>query len=146
MSYAAAYQARYREEHREERAAKQRAYYAEHRETRLAKQAAYSAEHRAEKAAYDALYRAKHHGEKEREYREWLRIYTSTHTCDICGGPPTLWHHVDPSTKRADVAAMPRYSLDSIEAELEKCVPMCSPCHTRMHVALRRAARLGATA
>ena len=71
--------------------------------------------------------------ERGREFCEWIHILTATHDCVLCGGVAEHWHHVDPSSKRTNVAAMNGYSLDSIEAELEKCVPMCRVCHGTYH-------------
>jgi hypothetical protein len=68
-----------------------------------------------------------------RKFQEWLRILTGTYRCEWCGGEASDWHHVDPATKRCDVAGMDGYSLDSIEAELVKCIPLCKECHGTYH-------------
>ena len=89
------------------------------------RQAAYNAAHKDEFSIRDAARYA--------AYAEWLHALNSTWKCDTCGGLVELWHHKDPSTKRCDVAGMYGHSLDSIEDELEKCLPMCRPCHQRLH-------------
>jgi hypothetical protein len=120
------------------RAAYDARYYAEHREKRRAQQTAYNAAHREELRSKKRVYYAENRDvilAKQATYVEWCQIMTATHPCDVCGRRAELWHHVDPATKRESVSQMYAYSLDNIEAELEKCVPLCSPCHTRLHKA-----------
>ena len=104
-----------------------------------------------EKAVYDAnryaanpdywvSYRANHvhaigtymalrHG----EYREWTQTLRSTLVCIGCWGPAELFHHVDPGTKKFAIGKGCFRSAEVLIAELEKCVPMCSACHTSLH-------------
>jgi hypothetical protein len=58
--------------------------------------------------------------------------------CQICGYDRCLraldFHHVDPTTKRFNVAGSHLRSCDVLRAELEKCVLVCSNCHNEIDV------------
>ena len=59
--------------------------------------------------------------------------------CRNCGADGRVteieFHHVDPATKTDAIRAMIRYCHDwsAIEAELIKCVPLCTICHKKLH-------------
>ena len=106
------------------------------KEDRRAYNAAYQVAHRDEIRVQRADYYSAHRDEihaRVHGHAERMQGLRSALTCGECGGAVDLWHHVDPGDKRRDVGNMYSYSLAAVEAELEKCVPMCSPCHTRLH-------------
>ena len=108
------------------------AYVAEHRDELLASWASYRSEHKDEASAYRATQRDKIRTQKL-AYKEWLHALNSTWTCYTCGGVVELWHHLFPNTKRFTIGDGANYTLDALEDELEKCLPMCRPCHQRLH-------------
>lgn len=77
--------------------------------------------------------RRAHNVARRCKYREWLHALNATQICDACGGEVRLWHHVDPTTRWFLLSQGFGYCVGSIAAELEKCIPMCNPCHTRFH-------------
>ena len=115
---------------------RQRSYYRDNRERVLEYQRRYREMYpdkiRERRDARRVLARA-HNRVVFRRFQEWLQVMTATHPCVLCGSRADLWHHVDPFSKRCDMASMHSHSLDSIEAELEKCVAMCRQCHSRYH-------------
>lgn len=105
---------------------------------------------RAAKSAYDKAYRAagrrknddwrfrckeklaQYNAEKYREAREWVDGLKKSRGCYICGEsrPPCLdFHHRDPATKLFNVGKGMRKNRHILEAEIEKCVVVCSNCH-----------------
>lgn len=61
--------------------------------------------------------------------------------CVRCGekmGCCLVAHHVDPKTKLFNIGSTKqgRFSLDSIRAELKKCVCVCGNCHRKIHAGL----------
>jgi hypothetical protein len=53
--------------------------------------------------------------------------------CQLCGYNRCLraldFHHVDPATKRFHLAGSHNRSWESLRAELDKCLLVCSNCH-----------------
>lgn len=45
------------------------------------------------------------------------------------------FHHIDPSTKINHIAEMVNssYSLDTLKAEIKKCILLCANCHRVLH-------------
>lgn len=43
------------------------------------------------------------------------------------------FHHTDPSTKMFKISDGYRHTKAKLEAELAKCVVLCSACHIRRH-------------
>ena len=72
--------------------------------------------------------------EAARPFREWISTLNSTWFCTLCHEDVYLWHHVDPTEKAFNIADGHSYSLDALEDELEKCVPLCLSCHSRWHI------------
>ena len=62
--------------------------------------------------------------------------------CELCGDyhPPCCFdfHHLKETTKSKEVSqlAAKGYKWDTILAEVEKCVMICSPCHRKIHAGL----------
>lgn len=60
--------------------------------------------------------------------------YTADQVCRECGSAENInWHHRDPSTKVSH--RIWSWSIERLEAELAKCIPLCNVCHTRLHCA-----------
>lgn len=54
--------------------------------------------------------------------------------CAHCGGGPIEWHaeyHVTKPNARVHSLAAQGASIARIEAELERCVPLCRSCHMK---------------
>ena len=92
------------------------------------------------KTAYNKnpeIQKAKVLANKERVKAEFFKI-KSTLCCRDCGQThiATLqFHHLDPTKKDNNVSWMVHhgYSLKRIQAEIEKCVVLCSNCHDIIH-------------
>lgn len=70
--------------------------------------------------------------------KDWIDGYKKTLKCEKCGEnhPSTLdFHHIDPKQKEDGIASIinRNWSLDRIKAEIEKCIPLCSNCHRKLH-------------
>jgi len=101
---------------------------------------AFRSTHKDEIRAYDAAYYAEHREElltrqlaRNVGHTKRIQALRATLTCDVCGGTVDLFHHVDPSTKRFNIGRGFGYTQENVEIELAKCIPMCKPCHTRLH-------------
>ena len=81
---------------------------------------------------------------------EWLKrrkqkfVQYKGGTCEKCGydkhHAALEFHHIDPSTKVLEVAAMVRtYGLEKIQEEIDKCILICSNCHRILHHEERQA-------
>jgi hypothetical protein len=124
-----------------------RARWALHGERlRAERRAAYAAdpERRARYAAAGRARRAADlEGHREADRRRTAASYVMQRKaevgrCQRCGYDRCLaaldWHHVDPSTKaEKDLRRKPR---DVVDAELAKCVLICSNCHKEAHAGL----------
>jgi hypothetical protein len=57
--------------------------------------------------------------------------------CNVCGkisDPDDVdLHHVNPNTKLRAVSSTKTLSVASVRKEIEKCVPVCRPCHKKIH-------------
>lgn len=71
----------------------------------------------------------------------WCVELKKQFNCAVCGTPnkegATLhFHHIDPSTKVAEVGKMIRsnsYTTKAVLEEVKKCIPVCDPCHGMIH-------------
>jgi hypothetical protein len=106
---------------------------------------------RAHGRAYHAANRARCNANSRAYYQankdKWLKISIARITasraliaaarglCVDCGRPSEHFHHLDPSTKLFGLARPGRYAqnIKAIEAEIAKCVPLCSLCHRKRH-------------
>lgn len=131
---------------REERPGYFADYYADHKDERRVSQRAYNAAHKEEVRDSQHAYRVAHRDElremaraKHAEFTEWLQVLRAVNGCEDCETHEgtLLHHHVDPSTKRFNLAHMAKCSLDALEEELEKCVVLCASCHTKRHAEMR---------
>jgi len=78
--------------------------------------------------------------ERQRDIRDVFEKYKKTVVCSICGvgGHPAIidFHHINGSGGRDNmvarlVSAGSRW--DRIKEEIEKCTPLCSNCHRKIH-------------
>ncbi len=70
--------------------------------------------------------------------RQWLKEYKQTCCCSECGESRSVcldFHHVDPSTKTMNVCELVnnRFSIERIQAEIDKCIVLCANCHRASH-------------
>jgi len=70
---------------------------------------------------------------------EWLTEYKTGKPCADCGkvyDPICMdFHHEDPKLKKDEVRMLLRdgYSMSVVQAEIDKCVLICSNCHRLRH-------------
>lgn len=69
--------------------------------------------------------------------RDFLQQARETAVCQHCGAAGDIdFHHIDRATKSFSIGAAAKsnhYTLAEVQAELAKCVPLCSSCHGHMH-------------
>lgn len=70
--------------------------------------------------------------------RAWIAEEKSSKGCSNCGEshPACLhFHHVDPSLKLFTInrGVMMHKPMDSLKAEMEKCILLCANCHAKLH-------------
>jgi len=60
--------------------------------------------------------------------------YKPCHCCGKILNPKEIdMHHIDPATKNFDVAQGKNHATERLIKEIEKCVPVCRPCHREIH-------------
>lgn len=85
--------------------------------------------------------------QRRKERRAWYRAYVrqpvedyrQAHPCLLCGETETCcldFHHSGEKTKSINRMLSERFSLDQINAEIAKCVVLCSNCHRKLHAGL----------
>ena len=83
--------------------------------------------------------REKHADEWKAKDRERRRLFNERwkHPCEKCGEQRLYliqFHHIDPNTKSFCIGASATSRQDDIlEAEVKKCVCLCSNCHDEFH-------------
>lgn len=71
---------------------------------------------------------------KKKRYERIREIYYNGTECTLCGSTKRIvFHHPDPKDKKWNFARMAGYTDDKIKEEFDKCVPLCSSCHCRLH-------------
>ncbi len=85
------------------------------------------------KPAYKARAKAQRH-----EMVEWYRALKSQFSCTLCpeNHPATIdFHHPDSADKDFNVGSAIKLGLSKqrILEEIEKCTPLCSNCHRKLH-------------
>lgn len=77
---------------------------------------------------------------KERGYKKRLYLVNSKGgCCELCGYKKNLaafnFHHIDPSIKlfNIDIRACTAYNIKKLEEEADKCMLLCSNCHSEIH-------------
>lgn len=82
---------------------------------------------------------------REKERCEARRKYINqikSKPCDMCGGifPPSAmdFHHIDPETKtnKGGRGIERSWSIEKIDAEIEKCILVCANCHRIIHASV----------
>lgn len=73
-----------------------------------------------------------------KEIREWLKNLKSTLSCIYCGESDSCcidFHHKDQKDKDFSISYSTNYGFSKkrILEEIEKCVPICSNCHRKLH-------------
>ena len=75
----------------------------------------------------------------KKKKKEQINQYKMTIGCAHCGykdNPDILhFHHLDPSTKIANVSRMvgKNHSMEKIKQEMDKCILLCITCHHKVH-------------
>lgn len=69
--------------------------------------------------------------------QKWFKEYKSNLSCTYCDAnhPAVLdFHHKDPNKKKFDIYHLVKNnSSKKLIIELEKCEPICSNCHRKLH-------------
>lgn len=94
---------------------------------------------------YDKIYHQKNKQKILLQKKEWLKRYKEwfydikkQYSCIICGENHVAcidFHHRDPTKKLINIgnAFQHRYPKKIILEEIEKCDPLCSNCHRKLH-------------
>ena len=131
---------RYREANKEAIAARKKAYYAANKEAVAARMKAYREANmeaiRAQQAEYDVKNRDRI--KNARDARKLAAIAKMGGCCADCKQtfPPAVYdfHHLDPDEKEYNPSKLfSQKDQDRIDAELAKCVLLCSNCHRLRH-------------
>ena len=100
---------------------------------RKAKQAGYAKKHH---ETYKVKRKAKRLNRRADRLQKYYDL-KSRMSCSICGenDPVAIeFHHLDPSIKENHMNRMARdHCWDRVIEELEKCIPLCSNCHKKVH-------------
>ena len=71
---------------------------------------------------------------RRQDHQTRMTKLKQTSGCTKCGSlEDLLYHHVDPHYKEFGIGNGYKYTEERLQAELEKCVVVCSPCHTTLH-------------
>lgn len=65
-------------------------------------------------------------------------------SCAQCGGKPIEYHHPDHHLnphRRVSYMSGGNWSIEEIDAEIDRCTPLCNACHQRETTRLRQHAR-----
>ncbi len=71
-----------------------------------------------------------------REAREYAWKIKKDNKCSNCmeTDPACLiFHHIDPSKKRASIHKLYKYGLGAVKKEIKKCKLLCANCHMKFH-------------
>ena len=76
--------------------------------------------------------------ESRKRATEWLMKYKSTLSCTRCdeNHPACLqFHHIDRHMKKKGIADIARNGscIETLKAEIAKCVVLCANCHFKEH-------------
>jgi hypothetical protein len=76
---------------------------------------------------------------RKRALKEWIKNYKSGLICKLCpeSAPECIeFHHKDPTKKDAEISTIvfiKGWGIERILAEIDKCIPVCSNCHRKIH-------------
>ena len=71
-----------------------------------------------------------------REARKYAWKIKNSQGCSDCieTDPACLvFHHIDPSKKRASIHKLYKYGLGAVKKEIKKCKLLCANCHMKFH-------------
>lgn len=78
--------------------------------------------------------------DRKRAIKEWLNEYKSKQVCSNpqCGETSSCcmeFHHLDPQEKDLEISRVVTngWSIGRIQAEIAKCISLCSNCHKKVH-------------
>lgn len=78
--------------------------------------------------------------QKWREKTKARAVESMGGSCALCGYNKCSWsltfHHLDPSTKKFNIAFAHSRSWSTIVEELRKCVLLCHNCHNEVHAGI----------
>ena len=94
-----------------------------------------------EKLKNDPEYKARHYANRHKRHDENKRLLTEVKenaSCAACGEfhPASCMdhHHLDPSKKDGMISHfMKSGSYQSLQEEIDKCIPLCANCHRLLH-------------
>jgi hypothetical protein len=75
----------------------------------------------------------------QKEIRNFIEKYKENKSCSICGynkwGKALHLHHKDRNTKKFGIANATNLgvSIETLKEEIDKCIILCSNCHTELH-------------
>ena len=123
-----AYHKQYNLKNKEKLTKQKKEYYEKNREEIIKKQIKYQKENKVRINGYNKKYL------KER-YKEFKEKWYSNLKCKDCGTLENIgYHHVDSNTKLCWISDMYYGFSDSdIQTEIDKCIPLCQPCHMVLH-------------
>lgn len=73
---------------------------------------------------------------REKEAKEYAWDIKETKGCSECkeNDPACLvFHHLDPSKKRASIHKLYKYGVNAVKKEITKCKLLCANCHMKFH-------------
>ena len=73
---------------------------------------------------------------RETAAKNYAWEFKKSHECIKCGeqDPACLvFHHTDPSNKKASIHKLYKYGLNAVKKEMIKCILLCSNCHMKLH-------------
>ena len=68
--------------------------------------------------------------------KKWFEEIKSDSECEKCGEDRNAaldFHHTEDKKDTLSKMVMNMYSIEKLEEELEKCVPLCANCHRVLH-------------
>lgn len=91
------------------------------------------AKHRLDNIEHYNAVRANAREEKSRRFQ----LYKQTLMCILCGENDEVcldFHHLDPNQKDMNISSVAgNKPWDKLMEEIDKCVPLCSNCHRKVH-------------
>ena len=81
-------------------------------------------------------WRDKHSKQRRLVGTVFIREQKQGKLCSVCGESNIdllEFHHIDKTTKRAEVSQMLLYAKGTILAEIAKCILLCRSCHGKHH-------------
>jgi hypothetical protein len=73
---------------------------------------------------------------KVRQTKAYLDAIKSANKCSVCGEGRSAcldFHHLDPSEKGFSLSNVKCHGIDTVKAEVKKCIVICANCHRILH-------------